>query len=862
VTRNTILALWLAASVTTAPAFGQTPRTGTLLVTVTDQSRGVIPSAVVQVTREDVASGPTKLPPVKTSDRGLATIADLAPGRYSIQVEFPGFDIGLLKNVQVGLGDNKHVVVLGLNKVQESVQVSRDQQAAAADRRVTFGTALTQQEILVLSDDPAEMAQQLIDLAGGNAIIKIDGFTGGPLPPKAMIKLIHIIRDTFAAENHSAESDEIDIITQPGVGPWHGGGSSRLRDGALSGRSPFTPVKGPEQTRNYDANVGGTLIPEKASFSVSGGSRRSYDTPNLNVALPGGTQAGILNLRRPNDSWTTYDLFDYALTKDQVLRTSYDQTNGTRKNLGVGAYDLQERAFTSASQDGEFRIQEAGPLGRRMFIDTRLQLHRSNSLSQSSLEAITIRVADAFTSGGAQVSGGRHAKDFEFASDLDYIRGIHSVRAGVLLEGGRFRSDDASNYLGTFSFTSLAAYNAGQPATFTRRIGNPLIDYWNLNAGVYIQDDIRVNKGLTLSPGVRYEAQTHVRDYGNVHPRFGFTWAPFPSGKTTLRSSVGVFSNWLNTGTYEQTLRVDGVRQRDVILLNPAYPDAGTGGTAPPSNKYVLGPDVRLVRTVRFSAGVDQTINARVRVSATYSHVSSAHVLRGLNLNAPVAGVRPDTAFANIIEVASDASLRSQQLQSNATVNLAPLGKGAGQARWNPRRMNVRFGYTLGKADNNTDGAFSVPPSGTLATEWAPASNDRRHRYSASINSQALKNLNATISLAANTGTPYTVTTGLDDNGDLIFNDRPVGIGRNTLRTPLQYTLSANFAYAVMVGPRVSASNNAARRYRLSFTVQIANLTNHANYSGFSGVMTSPFFRTATAVQNPRKIDIGMTLTF
>ena len=34
------------------------------------------------------------------------------------------------------------------------------------------------------------------------------------------------------------------------------------------------------------------------------------------------------------------------------------------------------------------------------------------------------------------------------------------MRTGVLLEGGWFHSNDALNYLGTYSFTSLAAYDA------------------------------------------------------------------------------------------------------------------------------------------------------------------------------------------------------------------------------------------------------------------------------------------------------------------------------------------------------------------------------------------------------------------
>src|SRR5436190_918951 len=78
-----------------------------------------------------------------------------------------------------------------------------DAQRAAADPRGTaFRTILTREDIDALSDDPSEMAQQLLDIAGGNAVFKIDSFIGGALPPKAMIKSIHVVRDTINAENH------------------------------------------------------------------------------------------------------------------------------------------------------------------------------------------------------------------------------------------------------------------------------------------------------------------------------------------------------------------------------------------------------------------------------------------------------------------------------------------------------------------------------------------------------------------------------------------------------------------------------------------------------------------------------------
>jgi Carboxypeptidase regulatory-like domain len=837
-----------------APGFAQA-RDGKLLVTVVDTTGGVLPGATVTIAGTDDATKATTLAPFKASDKGLATAENLLAGRYQIQAEFPGFEPGVLKDIRVRSGENKQTIILKLKSVQADVQVAQDAQAAAANPRGgAFGSTLTREEINALSDDRTVMAQQLQDMAGGNATFKVDSFTGAPLPPKSQIKSIHIVRDTFAAENHSAEADEIDIITQPGLGKLEGSASSRVRDGAWSGRSPFTPVKGPERSQTYQADLGGTVVREKSSFAVTFSSRRAFDTPNINVATPAGTISRALSLQRPNNNWSVESLLDYALTRDQIVRFAFDVSDNKQANLGVGAYDLPERAYSTTSLDRELRVSHSGPLGRRLFLNTRLQLNITGSESHSTSEAQTIRVTDAFTSGGAQVRGGRHARDFEFGSDLDYVKGLHSVRAGLMVVGGYYRADNASNYLGTFVFPSQAAFDARLPATYTQRVGDPLITYWNVQTGAYLQDDFRVRKSLTLSFGARYEAQTHVSDFNNFDPRAGLTWAPFKSGRTTIRASVGLFHQWLNSGTYEQTLRVDGVRQRDITIINPSFPDPGVGGTAPPSSRYLLGPSLVLPRTMRISAGIDQTLTPHLRISALYSRVRAASVLRGENLNAPVGGVRPDPAFANVIDVVSDAEQHSDQLQSTLTINLASKSSSKGTLNWH--RTTMRVTYYLAKVSNNSDGAFAPPPQATLATEWGPAAGDRRHRLTTSVTTTALKNMSATLTLAGNTGTPYNVTTGFDDNRDAIFNDRPVGTSRNALRMPGQWTLGANASYAV---PIEGANGH---EYRVSFNFSAENLTNHANYTGFSGVMTSPFFQQATAVSSVRRITLGANFSF
>jgi len=444
----------------------QAPRDARLTVTVVDQTGAIIQNATVTVTAVDSTTAVTE--PAKTSDKGVALIGNLAPGRYNIEAAFPGFETRVLKDVRLRSGDNKHVAVLAIQGLQDSVTVQRDAREAASDRRSTFGTALTREQIDALSEDPDEMAQQLQDMAGGDAIIRVDSFEGGRLPPKAAIKAIHITRDAFAAENHYAGALFIDIITQPGLGPLRTNLNMRLRDGSLNGTPAALPhgtqqEKGPERFQAYNGGIGGSLIKDKASFSINAQTNTSFDTPYYHYYLPDATLVEGLAPRRPRDNMYLFGLFDYAVTRDQTLRVNFSHDQSTSKNLGIGGFDQPERGYTSEDGSYQIRLQEAGPIGRRFFINTRASLGWSHSDTRSLFEAPTIVVVEGFSSGGQQRTGGVRSTNINLQSDLDYVRGIHSVRTGIQLYGGTYRSNDSQNYLGTYTFENLAAYNAGTP---------------------------------------------------------------------------------------------------------------------------------------------------------------------------------------------------------------------------------------------------------------------------------------------------------------------------------------------------------------------------------------------------------------
>ena len=157
--------------------------------------------------------------------------------------------------------------------------------------------------------------------------------------------------------------------------------------------------------------------------------------------------------------------------------------------------------------------------------------------------------------------------------------------------------------------------------------------------------------------------------------------------------------------------------------------------------------------------------------------------------------------------------------------------------------------YTWSRSRNNSDGAFGIPATGSLDAEWGPSSGDVRHRGNISISTGMIRNFNASIDFSISSAPPITIRTGFDDNGDLVFNDRPAGVGRNSERTTGRRESFAFFSYWIGLGKRqiaagqpgimireggaggLSVTTMAAQalpRYRLSFNVQISNLTNHA----------------------------------
>ena len=880
------------AATIASPAFAQATQQAELRVTVIDQTGASIPLARVRVTPAAGASIEAVV-----NERGQATLSALPVGNVQLHVEADGF-APVDRMLALRRGSSNQTITLPIAGLQEEIVVS---DAAADDARGNaLTTTLEEDEIAELSDDPDELQAQLEAMTGGaGAVFQVNGFRGGRLPNRDEIRQIRFRMNSFSADNHDAGRVQVEIITRPGLTEWSGNANFGLRNDVLNARNAFARTQTPEQFRRFTAGIRGPLVENRTSLRFNVDGNRSFDSGTIVALLPDGRIGD--QVKRPFEQTNVTAALEHGFTNTQTFRFEYRRSEDARHNLGVGDFNLMERAYDRSSTSDQVRASMQTIVGRNALNELRVQYNHQDSVAESMSDAPAIIVIDAFSRGGAGVSSEGSERMLEIADNFDFTLGKHAMRVGMLFEGGAYVNSDARNSAGTFTFSSLEAFLAGTPNTFTQRLGDVRTSFSQNRLGVYWQDDYRLNRSLAVSVGVRQELQSHVGDAMNFMPRLGFTFTP-QRARTTVRGGYGIFHDWYDANLYDQTLRVTGAAggQRDILILDPGYPDpvGGVQATVLGSGRVQADPNLQMPYVHQASIGMERRVTGAVNLQASYTLMRGRNQLRSRNVNAPDAfGVRPEPNVGTVTQIESTG--RSSTNRFNVNMNYRVAGAG--------RRTFINLGYTWSDVKNHADNALSLPADSLDPdAEWGPSSQDVRHRLNAMLNVGLPWGVRANLGATAQSASPYTITTGRDDNRDGVSNDRPAGAGRNSERGAARFDMNVRFSRGfgfggptdegrqggpgaggrVLVvappegggqggpgggqgpggggGPILGGGPGGAtnERFSLEFYVQAFNVLNRTNFLNFSGNLQSPFFGLPTSAAQARRVEVGMQFRF
>ncbi|HEX8772416.1 MAG TPA: carboxypeptidase regulatory-like domain-containing protein [Pyrinomonadaceae bacterium] len=832
-----ILGLTLLLALCVVQGFAQQQATASLRGQVVDELGAVIVGASVTATDAGGAERSTT-----TNGEGNYVLSGLVPGKYTVRVAAAGFAVFQDTEVQLVAGRREPLnVTLSVTIEEQNVTVPSETPLSTEPTNNADQVLLTGKDLDALPDDPDELAAALQALAGPSAgpnggQIFIDGFTGGRLPPKDAIREIRINQNPFAAENDQPGGSRIDILTRPGTDKLRGSAFINFNDESLNSRNPFAPNRPAFQLRQYGGNLSGPIVAKKSSYFLDFERREVNDNDVVNATI----LDPLLNITPfglavvvPRRFTTFSPRLDYQLNRNNTIVARYTYNHTDTENGGVGGFSLPERAFNSSSTQQTFQLTETAVLSASVINETRFQFIHQRAEQQGDNSIPTVSVQEAFTGGGSQIGLTFNTENrWELQNYTSWSVGHHSLKAGVRLRGVSITDINPQNFGGTYTFagavgpqldasnrpvldanglpvlvalTSIERYRrtlffqgqgftpaqiralGGGATQFRINSGNAEASVSQMDFGGFVQDDWRVRPELTLSLGLRYEAQNNIGSHYNFAPRVAFAWSPGGGAgstrppKTVVRGGAGIFYNRFNESSTLQANRFNGANQLQFIITDPvtldAFPAVPPLGTLSASRQLVtwrVAEDLQAPTVYTFGLQVERQLPYRFTMFAGGFFMRIRHVVRARDINAPLpgtflpgvpgSGVRPFGDVGEIYQYESSGNFRMNQFFIGVNNRLN-------------RTISVFSSYVLAKIINDTDGQggnLFPADSYDLSNEMGRGSTDIRHRFTlaGTVNLPWYKiTLNPFI--IATSGRPFNITTGRDTNGDRLFTERP-----------------------------------------------------------------------------------------
>jgi hypothetical protein len=723
----------------------------------------------------------------------------------------------------------------------------------------------------------------------------------GTFYSQEVIREFEVITSGGIAEFGRASGGVINIVTQSGTNDYRGRVYGFLRNQRLDARNPLSPSKDPLTQAQYGASFGGPIRRDRTFFFSN------FEQTRLNNAVVitiSPTNVSAVNSRLDQINYggpristglvpTGFDTTNFLLRLDHRAGETHQFT--ARYNLydlkslnarNVGGLNAVSRGTALADRDQTIALSLVSTLSTRTLNETRFQYTRSRlgaPVNDETGPAINISGVAGF--GTATFSPtARDLDTFELVDNVTAVRGAHSLKVGADFLLDRVDINFPGALQGVYTFSSLQNFLAGRYATFQQAFGAPGQFQSNPNAGLFVQDEWKPRRDLTLNVGLRYDAQILPApiktDTNNFAPRIGLAYSPHFLGhdrKTVLRASYGVYFDRLPLRATSNALQRDGSKYRVAVLpfgasSAPTFPTVLAA--FPEGLLYsvtTIDPSIKSAYSQQANIQIERELSGAMSLSVGYLHSRGEHIILSRNVNVPrftateaasrgIANLgRPDPRFANVSRFESS----GDSFYDGMIVSFKRRFNGWAQAR---------VSYTLSKAIDDVGNAFFFTPqdNANLRDERGPADNDQRHRLALSGSFDAPRASNGANALRRSLSgfrlnyifqyasrLPFNVLTGTDRNNDTNVNDRPAGLGRNTGRGFDSASLDLRISRRLTFGERAS----------LEVIAEGFNVLNRVNLqlpNNIFGAGLTPLtsFGKPTAADNPRQIQFGLRFNF
>ncbi|MGE3509963.1 MAG: TonB-dependent receptor [Vicinamibacterales bacterium] len=521
------------------------------------------------------------------------------------------------------------------------------------------------------------------------------------------------------------------------------------------------------------------------------------------------------------------------------LQVNYRNQFTSYTQRSIGRAGVNELGIQVGQLRSDWRPLGAGP--RVVVTDRGASLATIGGVSDNFLWTETdVQVREVYTR-----LVGRHT--LRVGGDL--VRGAFAIRSGPGARGAYVVDLDGRSVSPAGDFVTLQDLPRNVSVlSYSQSFVNPAVDEAQTLAAAFLEDSFRAANSITLTMGVRWDYDSVTRtplsagDRDNIAPRLGVSWTPGSGSRHQVRGGYGIFYERIPFAVYSDTIfngpdggAVAVTFTPGTAFEPPAFPDTLPRDAIqhlpvtqlPPRNVQVFDPRLRSPWAEQLSAGYGLTLSPTLGIAADFVHTRGRNLIRRIDVNAPA------SVPAGTTRSVAEADATRPIVPAAGGFRLIEQDQSSGHSQFDGLYLTVRrtlangfafdVAYTLSRIENDTDDINFRPVDARRPDdEWGPSLNDRRHVLAASGLVRLAGIVDVAPVLFLSSGQPLNVTTGRDDNGDTIFNDRPAGYSRNSGRT-------AGFVQADLGILRDLSVGGA----RLQLRADIFNVFNRTNFSGF-----------------------------